>query len=860
MLAQPLAPMGDYAHFLPVKLVSKPNGKTDKLPVDWRTGKVFLPGLGWQDDPTAVTSYDVVALMVRQLGPAYRVGFLFTVADPFFFLDLDNCILPSGEWTAGATTIVDYFVGAAVEVSQSGTGLHVFGSYQGYAPPHTCQYKPFDVDLFTDHRFATLTGDQAYGDAALDCTARLVSAIPVYWPPKEYTLGQEWTEYPVPEYTGPEDDDELIKKAMATKSAASAFSDRASFAELWTADEDALAKAYPDAHGQRPYDGSTADAGLIQHLCFWTGNNCERIKNLMYKSALVRDRWERADYMQRSILYAVSMQKTVYSVPKPGDIPDGPKMDGSKGMTDWAAQIRADKITMYPEHEAELLKIRSAKFWIDNQDTPAAEMLAMLAPIDGTAGSVDEVTFTTGYQYLNVEQQAEHFKGCMYVSKLHKVFIPSGDLLGSDQFKAVYGGYLFECFSGENSKPSRNAWEAFTENQLVRYPIAADVCFRPEKPSGARLVMNNRALVNTYVPIDTPKQAGDASRFVDHVAKILPVPRDQEIVLSYMAAVIQYKGVKFQWAPLIQGAPGNGKSLLTYCMQAAVGEDYTHMPPASEIGEKFNAWLFNRLFIGVEDIYIPGEKRELVQILLPMITASRYPCRDMRAGQIMRDMCCNFIFNSNFKDAVRKTQDDRRFCIFYCAQQSAADIIRDGMGGNYFPSIYKWLKKEGGFAIVHDFLAKYEIAEEFNPTTLAHRAPETSSTAAAIAEGLGSVEQHIIEEIEQDRPGFRGGWISSHAVDMLLKDLRKDGAISPNKRRTMLNELGYDWHPALNNGRVNNPVAPDNRRCRLFVKPGHLSLNLTSPAQIAKAYEDAQGAAGANMKSNVIDAAKVFGG
>jgi hypothetical protein len=65
------------------------------------------------------------------------------------------------------------------------------------------------------------------------------------------------------------------------------------------------------------------------------------------------------------------------------------------------------------------------------------------------------------------------------------------------------------------------------------------------------------------VPINTPRKAGDAGPFLRHLAKLLPDERDRSILLAYMAASIQHKGVKFQWAPLIQGAEGNGKTLLT---------------------------------------------------------------------------------------------------------------------------------------------------------------------------------------------------------------------------------------------------------------------------------------------------------
>ena len=46
----------------------------------------------------------------------------------------------------------------------------------------------------------------------------------------------------------------------------------------------------------------------LADLAFWTGRDCERIRALMNKSALARDKWEREDYLPRTILGAVGRQ------------------------------------------------------------------------------------------------------------------------------------------------------------------------------------------------------------------------------------------------------------------------------------------------------------------------------------------------------------------------------------------------------------------------------------------------------------------------------------------------------------------------------------------------------------------------
>jgi len=859
-LPQSLLAMGKYPQFILYKLVPHRTipGKMDKLPIDYRTCQVYAKGADWQQDPTATTTFEIASTLAAQCGPNYGIGFFFKKEDPLFFLDIDNC-LQGDQWSPTAIDIINKLPGAAVEVSQSGTGLHIFGSYSA-APDHSCKNTQLDLELYTSGRFVALTGDRVVGDVATDCTQTLASVVAQYYPPKQHqnngNMSEDWTTEAVPEYTGPEDDAELIKRALNTKSASSAFGGSSSFKDLWEANEEVLGKSYPDAGG-RPYDASSADQALAQHLAFWTGNNCERILKIMKESKLCRDKWEREDYLPRTILNSVSMQTQVYSI-TPTVLPEeaeGIKLNGTKPQIKYGLSILADKIIECKgnqDHINLLLEKKDAKYWIDKKNTPVDEIIISLIPIETTPDpfkSIKSPEFSAGYQYLGPTQQAEHFKGCVYIQENHRIFTPTGALLKAEQFNATYGGYNFDFSS--DGKITKKAFEAFTESQMVKYPKAEIMCFKPNLEPGKITKQDGRMMVNTYVPVVTKRIKGDITPFLNHLKKVLPIKRDQTILLSYMAACVQHKGIKFQWAPLLQGTHGNGKTLFTLCVAAAIGKTHTHLPRAAEIGEKFNAWLFNKIFIGVEDIKVHDQKRDIYEILKPMITSESLERRAMQSDQVMHDICCNFIFNSNYRDALPITDEDRRFCIFFTAQQNKEDLIRDGMIGDYFPNLYDWLKADG-YAIVTDFLYSYEAPEEFNIRAMQSRAPITSTTADAVKASLGGVEQEIIEAIDEGRPGFANGWISSMALNLLLISKRKDSVIPINKRKDILETLGYKYHPGLKNGRVNNAVMPDNGKPRLFVKDNNPANCLTVGKEIAAAYSAAQ-------EPNQSRAAEVFG-
>ena len=677
----------------------------------------------------------------------------------------------------------------------------------------------------------------------------LPGLVSSYFPASSGVSDLGWTSEPVPEWTVLTDE-EILSKALATKTAGAVFETRAGFAELWNCDEDALSGAYPDTEGSRAYDGSSADAALAQHLAFWTGKNCDHIQRLMLMSGLVRDKWDREDYLYRTITRAVSLQEGVYSIQKAdtavADQFGAAKLRGSDAQVSYAENIRAIKMAECisdPEMAKRLAKLTSAKFWIDSEARSAQEIDTISKPIEAATCPISDApasaVVVSGYQYLGATQQMEYFKGCIYIQSTHRVLTPSGSMLKSEQFNATYGGYTFQL--DEKDKTTRKAFEALTESQIVRYPIAEDVCFKPTEAPGAIVMHEGRALVNTYVPVTTERKVGDVTPFLTHLAKILPIEADRDILLAYMAACIQYKGVKFQWAPLLQGAPGNGKTLITRCVAFAIGEKYTHFPPANELAEKFNSWLFDKLFIGIEDVYVPDHKKEILEVLKPMITNDRLAKRAMQQDQAMHSVCANFILNSNFKEAVRKTQIDRRFAMFYTAQQDLKDLHRDGMMGDYFPNLYAWLRN-GGYAMVSEYLYTYDIPDELNPATHCHRAPQTSSTDEAISASLGGVEQEITEAIAEGRQGFANGWVSSVALERLLNAMRATRMVPRNKRSEILADLGYIKHPALHDGRVNNPIPMDEgKKSRLFIKEGHVNMNIKTAADVARIYQEDQG-------------------
>lgn len=783
--------LNNYPQFIMYELAPD-GGKIKKTPVHYR-------GLTACDahDPKNQNDYYTIRDARKSIPPdsrlSYGVGFVLTDKDPFFLCDIDDAYdIATQKWSKTAVELRRRLSGAAVEVSVSKRGLHIIGSLSRDVV-HRCKGLPgTGLDLYTSKRFVALTGIHASGDAAYDCTDALIDIAQTFFAPLDAPVKSTWTDTPCHEWRGYTDDGDLINHVLTHKSVNAAFGRSASFADLWHRNVEALTTYYPSE--RNAFDESAADMALACHLAYYTGLNCERIYRLMLRSHLIRDKWlKRPDYLRDTILKACARQSQVANKP-----------------TSLALQA----------------------------DTP---LVNSGVPVTAIAPHEIAPVMATGSAYLSTASQLEYFKGCVYIQQLHKIMTPRGDLLNPEQFKAVYGGRLFVLDqAGEKTTP--DAWKAYTQNQVIKFPRVAYGAFLPQRPPGEIVEKDGRLSVNTYYPIQTPCVAGDATPFTAHIAKLLPDRVDQIILTSYLAACVQYPGVKFRWCPLIQGVEGNGKTLLGRCIAECLGYAYTHSPRAQAIAARFNGWMYRKLFAWVDEVLIDDTNPEAMEALKTLLSEDHLELEPKGVDSFFGEVCTNFFLTTNHKHAVKKTKSERRLAIFFTAQQTYEDLERCGMTDGYFHNLVeRWLKKDG-YAIVHHYLLNYKIPDEYNPATLCARAPITSTTHEAIDATQYPYETEIRDAIIDQLPGFKNDCISSAALEKLLERAFLTRALPRRARRQFLTRLGYIVHPLLeaNANRTPRPVMPDGVRITIYVKAKSHWLDIRDVDTLMEEYSRSQ--------------------
>lgn len=383
-------------------------------------------------------------------------------------------------------------------------------------------------------------------------------------------------------------------------------------------------------------------------------------------------------------------------------------------------------------------------------------------------------------------EQQQWFKGCVAIERTGEILVPTGRFMKPGQFNMKYGGKQFVITS--TGKMTDEAWKAATRSTMWTVPKADHTRFLPELAFGEIITDQlGRRGVNTYIPVQIKRVAGDPSPFLNHLMMMLPVESDRKTFLDYIAHNIRFPGYKIPWAPMIQSTEGTGKGFIQEMLERILGEMYCYSPKAPELvksGSTFNAWMRAKLLIIVNEIKV-DERRELIEILKPMITDKRVEIQAKGIDQEMEDNCANWIFFSNFKDAIPVNQNGRRYAVFYSALQSKQDCLAVGMDDRYFTNLFKWMR-DGGSEIVADYLLNYPIERGDVPG----KAPDTSSTAEAVALSRGPIERAIGDAIEDKIAGFRDGWISVQAVQRLLSE-RSIRTVSVTTLEGILASMGF---------------------------------------------------------------------
>ena len=792
------------------------DNKYAKWPVRWDEPEKRLDVKNPANRMSLEQAQSLLSSLPRAPEPqAFALGRWLDGQDGTFLFDLDHVIDKStGEITERARSVIAHFPNAFIEYSSSGDGLHIIGRVDRDALPkhrnRTLKEWDFDYEFYTIDRGIALTYNvMQNGSMDADCTPQLLQLIPAYFPPRADADGSDTRR---PEWRGPEDDDELIRRMLASKhSAAVALGGKISVQQLWAGEAE---------------KSSENDMALASHLAFWTGADGDRIERLMWRSGLVRPKWlKHRRYLRKLTINSVcasctnvykeperdiaTIQQQVYSIVVP---PLAPGADNVR------VQVIAEDTMETVRKLVEMVNGCMDMAEVHNRAIPAIQEAALpVAVIETVVKAVGrrlelfdaKMSLPTLRNLLSPKRKRieaavdapEWLQRTCFVKSEDKFYdVGTGSTMSKFGFIAEYSRLMPMKDNGKREDPVEWAfgrWNIVTVDKKMYNPL-----------QGPYFEWGGLTYVNTYlpstVPVAVPVDADSKiaiERFMQHMWLLSSQRADVFWnLIKWMAHNVQKPGVKIRWAPIIKGVEGDGKSIMGKVMRAAMGDANVRITSTKVLkNASFTDWIAGSAVNFIEEIFMTGEARyDLYEEMKNPIDLDIVNVSPKGKTDFIVPNVTNHGASTNHSNAQPLSRNDRRWMVVFSPYNDAEEAAHArGLSGaselpDYFGVIGDSCSSSPGQW--RTWLMSVDISD-FNPNARAPHTPEKERMASASTDSSTDVFADMLAE----------GGVGIHADVFSSGNLRKflitksrmdDSEIPKTSAWSMvLSRMGYERHP-----------------------------------------------------------------
>lgn len=311
-------------HWIAWKYESRPGqDKPAKPPIDPETGTKAR-----SDDPDTWSSFGRTIARYKRSDDLDGLGFVLTDEDPILGIDLDDVRDPETEDIAPEARLIMLALDSYVEISPSGTGLHVLVLAEDDLPEHWRTRASLDrpgplddhpgIEVYESGQYLSVTADVLPGYETIDEGSEALSAIgEKYLADDQGSVSDENNEHtlsPFDEETGPDSttsgsmntdvdpDPHRIRRTLEEYEAVgNEYARRA--LDLWESSEsDSMGHPSP----------SEADLEFAWRLSFWARNDRRLVERCIRSSRRYREKWDRDTYGKATIETAVGNNHDIF--------------------------------------------------------------------------------------------------------------------------------------------------------------------------------------------------------------------------------------------------------------------------------------------------------------------------------------------------------------------------------------------------------------------------------------------------------------------------------------------------------------------------------------------------------------------
>lgn len=766
-MLQPLGRIAACDQFFVYQL-SEWDGTKYRRKKPWANGHPVSPSA-----PSSWSSY-TAALARAQSYPTtgdvtYCVGLWITASLGIFFLDIDR--LPA-DYTLDdtASSLVAQFPGCMMEWSSSRRGLHILGSLTGPAGPHGNRADP--LELYTDGRGIALAST-AQGSIDTDATAAFHALVAARFP--RTTSGGVVLPV-VPAAPGVLDvaaQSQLYRQCDKIRAARDGERNAVLNTAAFTLGGMVGAGRLTRAAVEEGLLQATIDAGwddvVLQRAKIRQGLDSGAAEPLM---PVVRvDVATAAVGADTGVNWHTAIDKLISDINNTGKYEE---------LTDVVIPT-IGPMNIPDLHTERVVQALRKRLEIFDSKPPIAKIRQLVRP----PVAADAI----------IHRPPAWFAPFCYVRRTETFYNTlTGSHFTADNFRVEFSRYMPYKLNNEREDPlkaARDKWSVVTVEDTLYRPDC-DVFFEYGQHEYA-----NEFLPSSLPTVTQPSPECIAAiqAFQQHLFLICGHREALYYqLLWWIAHNVQKPGRKIRWTPIIKGVPGDGKSIVSDVMRAALGISNVKMTSISSLANSggFTDWASGAAVNFIEEIQLTGKERYKLFNAMKTYIADNFIDinRKGRASGMSVTNVTNHWANTNYGDALPLDDGDRRWCVVFtpyttieeaAAAKGLADV--DALVA-HFKMLGTSMRAEPG--AWRGWLLGIDTSA-FVPDG---RAPDTGEKSSMKLMSQDPMDQSVIDVLEQGGQGITKECFSS-SVLMTTVAIRTGEKVSNRHWNMTLSRLGY---------------------------------------------------------------------
>lgn len=286
-----------------------------------------------------------------------------------------------------------------------------------------------------------------------------------------------------------------------------------------------------------------------------------------------------------------------------------------------------------------------------------------------------------------------------------------------------------------------------------------------------------------------PRDKRNVERVKRHIAHLLADPWEQRMLLDWLSWVVQNPGRHANYAVLLQGVEGDGKSFFGAMMRAVMGVSNVRMLNAKILESDFTDWAVGQCLTCFEEVrLVKHNKWEVINTIKPFITNTTIEVHPKGKATYNATNTTNYLLFTNYRDALPLDDDGRRYLVLFSRWQRKEKLDAfKAEHPRYYEELYRTFEESA--PALRKWLLEHEQHDDFRPFG---DAPTTESREFMIRQAKPELIQLIDDAIAEDQyVGISKGLLDLGEVrDLLL--LHGLEMPSPKAISAMLTRAGWE--------------------------------------------------------------------